>query len=479
MNIKEYFSKYESLFSSPEEFEQFLKFTEQPLRKSLRVNTSKISVDEFKELAASNGWELKPIPFSQTGFFIDREDKSYPLGKTLENLIGLFYIQETSSMIPPLVLDPQPGNIILDMAAAPGSKSTQICSLMNNDGLVIANDISIKRTKGLVYNLEQQGSIASAVSLLDGNRFGTIFPNFFDKILLDAPCSGEGTIRKNNVTLNQNIINRISNIQRPLLISAIKSLKLGWEIVYSTCTLAPEENEAIINYILEKYPNTIEVLDWELPGLETGEGITHWQDEQFDPQVKKTKRIWPHLNNSEGFFVAKLRKIGEISSVEKPFKNDNITREQKLNKMDKAFLLSQIGKRFGINKDILRDYHFTIIKNDVWLKNNQYKKVAKFGGKIIQRSGLKIFKWFRKYNGITTNFAQVFGQYATQNIVTINDQETVNRFLKGDNLKLDDNIDLSNATPGIVLIKYKNYFLGKSLYAKAHIKNQLKTKFIF
>ncbi len=180
-------------------FDDFLAACQRPLRRSIRVNTLKISVADFLQLTAPYGWTLTPIPWCEEGFWIERDNEdALPLGSTAEHLSGLFYIQEASSMLPVAALfaDDNAPQRVMDVAAAPGSKTTQIAARMNNEGAILANEFSASRVKVLHANISRCGISNVALTHFDGRVFGAAVPEMFDAILLDAPCSGEGVVRK-------------------------------------------------------------------------------------------------------------------------------------------------------------------------------------------------------------------------------------------------------------------------------------------
>ena len=296
------------------EFEKFITISQQPLRRSLRVNTLKISVDDFLQRIAPMNWDLTPIPWCPEGFWISRDDAdTLPLGSTAEHLAGLYYIQEASSMLPVAALfdgSPEPQRV-MDVAAAPGSKTTQIAARMENKGAILANEYSASRVKVLHANLSRCGVSNTAMTHFDGRVFGAALPESFDAILLDAPCSGEGVIRKDTDALrNWSLASNeeIAATQRELINSAFHALKPGGTLVYSTCTLNRNENQQVIAWLLEQYPDAVEVepLNQLFSGAEqaaTPEGYLH---------------VFPHLFDSEGFFVARLRKTTSIPPLPQP-----------------------------------------------------------------------------------------------------------------------------------------------------------------
>ncbi|GAL21235.1 ribosomal RNA small subunit methyltransferase F [Vibrio maritimus] len=222
----------------------FVEACRKPLRKSIRVNTLKTTVDAFKINAQNKGWILNPIPWCQEGFWIEADESEVPLGNTAEHMAGLFYIQEASSMLPPSALyagEDSDYEAVLDMAAAPGSKTTQLAALMENSGVLVANEFAASRVKVLHANIERCGVRNAALSNYDARVFGGWLPEQFDAILLDAPCSGEGTVRKDPDAMKNWSLNSTAEIaatQKDLIESAFHALKVGGNLVYSTCALS-------------------------------------------------------------------------------------------------------------------------------------------------------------------------------------------------------------------------------------------------
>lgn len=296
-------------YSKLTDWETFKKYNLSFLRRSLRVNTLKTDIETVKTRMEAKGWILDPVPWCKEAFFVDHVEGRRDTGNTIEHQLGYFYIQEAASMIPPLVLDPKPGDIVLDVAASPGSKTSQISAMMKNEGMVIANDVSPLRMAPLGSNMTRTGVTNAIITIMKGQQFGK-FEEFFDKILLDAPCSGTGTIRKSVKTIrmwNPRVLKGICNIQRELMNTSYKALKKGGLMVYSTCSLEPEENEGMVHEFLENHPDC-SIEEWTLPGLIKSEPVMEFDGITYQDQVKHTCRMWPQDNDTEGFFIAKIRK---------------------------------------------------------------------------------------------------------------------------------------------------------------------------
>ena len=213
-------------------------------------------------------------------------------------------------MLPPLILDPQPGEYVLDMAAAPGSKTTQMAQMMKNTGVIVANDISIERVRALSHNIDKLGVVNTIVTELDGYKFGRFLEGRMDRILIDAPCSALGTLHKTYEPLrwwSWGVVGNLVRTQKGLILAAYRALKPGGRMVYSTCTLVPEENEGIVNFLLQRHPEA-EILDVPDFGLKMEEGITEWKRNTYDERIKKTRRLYPFENQTEGFYFALIRK---------------------------------------------------------------------------------------------------------------------------------------------------------------------------
>ena len=304
---------FEERYSKLTDWDEFKKHSLSFLRRSIRVNTLKMAVEELKERMQKD-WSLTQIPWCKQGFWIDHkgkgEDYRRDIGNTIEHQLGYIYIQEAASMIPPLVLDPKPGEIILDMCAAPGSKSTQISQYMQNKGILIANDFLGKRLAPLGINIQRTSALNTLITLMKGDWFAKSGIKF-DKVLVDAPCSGTGTIRKSLKTLriwNPNMVKKIANEQKRLIETGFNILKENGILVYSTCSLEPEEDEAIIDFLIKKYDNA-RIEEINLEGLKKGSIITEFEGNRYSEEIKKCLRIWPQDNDTEGFFVAKIKKL--------------------------------------------------------------------------------------------------------------------------------------------------------------------------
>ncbi len=278
---------------------------------TLRVNRLLAEVAPVVAALESDGFQLEPVPWYPEAFIL----RSKTIGELTEHPIytaGKIYVQGLSSMVPVLAMQPQPGDQVLDVAAAPGSKTTQMAVKMGNEGTIIANDISRIRLYKLAANLKMQGVTNVQTFQGQGHDLWRKLAPIFDKALVDVPCSMEGRIRVDRLkTYDRWSLKKIKELaqrQKGLLRSAITLTKPGGVIVYSTCTLAPEENEGVIDEIVRRLPNQVAVEPIDIPGLELDAPLSAWQNQTYDPSVSHTRRIFPSAT-MEGFFVAKLRRL--------------------------------------------------------------------------------------------------------------------------------------------------------------------------
>ncbi|MBI4149838.1 RsmB/NOP family class I SAM-dependent RNA methyltransferase [Candidatus Woesearchaeota archaeon] len=292
-------------YSKLTDWETFKKYSLSYLRKAIRVNTLKATVLEIRKRLAP-AWKLSPVPWCKEGFWIEGERRD--IGNLPEHILGYLYVQDPASMIPPIVLDPKPGETVLDLCAAPGSKTTQMGQYMKNKGLLVANDVDEGRLAALGLNVQRCGLTNCVITKMEGHWYRRSAMRF-DRILVDAPCSATGTIRKSIRTVydwSPNLVKRVAGQQRSLLETAFGLLKDGGTLVYSTCTLEPEENEGNIHWLLERFPNA-KLQKIELD-IQQSSPIDEFDRMVFTNEVKKCLRIWPQDNDTEGFFVASILK---------------------------------------------------------------------------------------------------------------------------------------------------------------------------
>ena len=451
MKMEKLYARYESIIP---DYQNFLQYLRRPLVQSLRINTLKAKHEQVTALLKD--LKLRQLSFYKEGYSLLGK---YPLGKHITHNLGLIYVQEVASMIPVIVLDPQPDEFVLDMCAAPGSKTTQIAQMMANRGLLIANEISRKRMRGLIHNIKRCGLINEAVIGLGGQKMYRVFDNYFDRILVDAPCSAEGTIRRSKAVLYHwgiKNIKRMSRIQIGLALSAFRALRPGGTMVYSTCTIAPEENEMVVSYLLEKFPEA-EVMPVKLHDFKIRPGVTRWQGATFDVRVENCARILPQDNDTAPFFVARLTKRG----VHKP-------RMDYLGKIEtnNAFL-SSLSEHFGITADRLAQFALFRHRNEDFISTPE---VFSFREVSAIRKGLECGRVYGHDLKPDNDFVQLFGSSATKNVIEMQEWQ-VAKFLRGETVKINEPLTVEK---GFVIIRYHDLPVGVGKYNGSEIRSAIK-----
>ena len=448
--------------------QDFVNCCHQPLRRSIRVNTLKISVEDFKTRAIEHHWQLTPIPWCEEGFWIELEEEVTPLGNSFEHLTGLFYIQEASSMMPVAALfhlfENNSSAVLLDAAAAPGSKTTQIAAKMENKGLIIANEFSSSRIKMLHANVQRCGIKNVALTHFDAKVFGSWLPDTFDAILLDAPCSGEGTIRKDKLAMrnwHQLAIDDISTMQQGLIESAFHALKENGILIYSTCTLSHEENQNVCQYLKEAFPDSVEFVP--LNGL--------FDDAHKTITENGFLHVWPQVYDSEGFFVAAIRKTSK-SFPELAQKRLGKFPFIRPTRQKEADLYAYFEKQFGITgiDGMLyqRDKELWLFPDNIKPLINQIR---------FSRLGIKISEEFgniRKAGFKTQHeFVTAFSKQATKNIIELNASQA-KEYYQGKDIR---GIETDGAS-GEVLVSYRGHIIGFGKVLNNRLKNSLPRELI-
>lgn len=434
--------------------DDFIAACQRPLRRSIRVNTLKISVEDFLALVAPYSWQLTPVPWYAEGFWIERDNEdAVPLGSTAEHLSGLFYIQEASSMLPVAALfaDGNSPERVMDVAAAPGSKTTQIAARMGNRGAILANEFSASRVKVLHANISRCGIHNVALTHFDGRVFGAALPEAFDAILLDAPCSGEGVVRKDpdalkNWSVESNL--EIAATQRELIESAFHALRPGGTLVYSTCTLNRDENEDVCLWLKAQYPDAVEFLPLDDLFASAQEAVT---PEGF-------LHVFPQIYDCEGFFVARLRKTQAVAPLPAPkFKVGNFPFTP-LKGRDAAQLVAA-AEKIGLVWD--ESLHLWIRDKEVWLFPAEIEPLI---GKVrFSRIGIRLAEVHNK--GYRWQHEAVIALAGRENTFALTHQEA-EEWYRGRDVYPD-----STPSGDEVIVTYQGYPLGLAKKVGSRLKN--------
>jgi NOL1/NOP2/sun family putative RNA methylase len=283
------------------DWEQFAEACHRPLPATVRANTLRIGPEELRERLLLKGIPASRVPWERTLLRVDR-----PVGNTIEHWLGLLYIQEAVQLLPALALDPKPGDAVLDLCAAPGGKATQIAARMHGEGPLVANEPSGRRQQALLANVNRLGVLNATITAYRGESFP--LRTRFDKILVDAPCSAEGTLRKEPSLrggASKAAIARLAKLQKRLIARAYDLLRPGGVLVYSTCTFAPEENESVASHLLDARDALLTPLS--LP-FDASPGLTEWDGKTFPSEVRGCARVYPHQIDSGGGFLARFER---------------------------------------------------------------------------------------------------------------------------------------------------------------------------
>ncbi|MEB3100213.1 RsmF rRNA methyltransferase first C-terminal domain-containing protein [Ferviditalea candida] len=467
-----------------EEFEPFLASYEKERYYGLRVNTLKAPVGEFLELSP---FRLSPIPWCREGFYYNGEERP---GKHPYYYAGLYYIQEPSAMSPVELLDVRPGDRVLDVCAAPGGKSTQIAAKLQGQGVLVSNDNSADRVKALVKNIELFGVRNAAVLNETPNALGRVFGGYFDKILIDAPCSGEGMFRKDEDMIRSwspESVQTCVVLQKDILDAAAVLLAPGGRMVYSTCTFAPEENEARIADFLDRHPHfeVVPIPDaWGFAQgrpewiMESRQGIEGFSGRAAEA-VKGTARLWPHCIEGEGHFVAVLQHKGEglgieadpASGRERTSGRGNGGKKPAQTETEREDIISRFFAEMGF-PDLPGKLVFF----------GDFAYLAAAG--LPDLSGLKVARpgWYIgniKKNRFEPSQALAMGlraQEAVRSVSFTADSLEVVRYLKGETLQLEkDEIavrDTGVSAKGYCLVCVDGYPLGWGKWIDGLLKNE-------
>ena len=468
--------RYQPLLN-PEDFIKLKTEVKQPLLPTIRINLLKHNPTMLTErLHQLYGWELEPIPYCPSGFRVATGQQS--LSNTIEHRMGDFYIQEAASMLPAELFDIAENQfpLILDMAASPGGKTIHLADRINDRGFIIANDSSRSRITALQIVLEKWGVINQAVTNIHGELFGELFPEVFDLVLLDAPCSMEGlrtTASHPMRFISDKERQRLAQRQQKLLESALFTARVGGQIVYSTCTLAPEEDESVLAALMEKYPNAFQIdnMQQRLPvsaaGLITN-GQIHYPEE-----VSHSIRLWPHVCHTAGFFAVRLTKRKEI-------KNQMNPRRHRLKNIgfslipdrDVNFICQLFWDEYGFDlKKLFELQNISLWKNKDEMRLLPNQSLKELDCLQLISSGLRLGRLLESGFSPSHEFAARFGLLFQTGKILLTD-ELLPNWLRGEDLR---GFTTHEYTKGKIVVVTDRYGrnLGRGKVQTAQLKNLL------
>lgn len=414
---------------SEDEIAEMIALQEQPLPTGIRLNSLTSTPETaIHDLAARYGWKVQPIPFCEHGWTIQSAAQSP--GTTIEHLMGRYYIQDAASMVPVSLFqfkNPQP--LILDMAASPGGKTTHLIDRTRDQGFVLANDTSKSRIPALRSVLTTWGGINQVITQFPGESFGEWFPDTFDAVLLDAPCSMENLRPTPNHPLRETTTDertRLQERQIQLLISGLHTLKVGGQLVYATCSLAPEEDEAVINAVLTDFPHAFQVEDVSSKFSFSANGLAQFNGETYHPDLLHSLRLWPHKTGMSGFFCALITKQNPLPTTEAlPPSRDfaktgliSISPEQRTN------LIAQLADDYGLDLvPICDQLNLEIFHRNDMLFFIPLPYLHQFAALPYEFIGLQLGKWVDDHLQPSHEFVSRFGQMFTSGKIVINESE--------------------------------------------------------
>ncbi|MDZ4160088.1 MAG: hypothetical protein U1B80_09910 [Anaerolineaceae bacterium] len=469
--------RYRPLLSA-DDYEKLLEALNQPLHPAIRINPLKVNPPAaLADWSTRYGWQTAPVPYCPTGCRLT--SVVVPPSQTIEHRLGQLYIQEAASMLPvELFTPPQtPLPLALDMAASPGGKTTHLIERMGDRGVVIANDASASRIPALRLVVHTWGATSAAITRFPGEYFGAWFPETFDRVLLDAPCSMEGLRSSESHpmrAISPGERSRLAQRQVRLLESAFHAARVGGEIVYATCTLAPEENEAVLDALLQRYPDAVELIDLNRrlplpsPAL-TGDG-----NRQYLPAVQRAARLWPHRYGTAGFFAALLVKRSAIK-VERAHPPERALERSgllPLSRSETARLADELLQAYGFDLTaVLESHQLTLLRRGSEVNAIPAAYLRHFASLPLQALGLPLGETgaggFVPGHEWVSRFFNRFN--AGRSIIST---DSLSAWLRGEDLPLPANLPAGRGA--VVLVEDESgRFLGRGKLLADRLRNLL------
>ena len=427
---------------TPDERQEIISLQEQPLPTGIRVNPLKVHPRQFmQDLAQRYGWEVAPVSFCSNAWAIHKAET--PPGNTLEHRMGQYYLQDVASLVPGSLFDfnrAHSSPLVLDMAASPGGKTTHLIARSRDHGLVIANDASQSRIPALRSVLSAWGGINQIITQYPGEIFGAWYPETFDIILLDAPCSMENLrptaahpLRE--TTSTERI--RLQERQVQLLTSGLAALVVGGQMVYATCSLAPEEDEVVLDKVLRSYPGAVRIE----PGSDrlsiSAPALAHFGEQAFHSDVSRALRLWPHRTGMSGFFCALLQKTAKIPVQKEPppFREFAKTGLNPLHSEEQQQLVALISQQFGLDLEQVLAEHLAVLHRrygQVFLIPQIY--LEKFSDLPYEWIGMPLGQFVADEWVPSHEFISRFGHQFTRGMIHIS-EEYVSQWISGRDIR--------------------------------------------
>ncbi len=481
-----YIDQLKKFLSNENEIDHFLEFCQMPLKKSIKINLNKISTRDFIEITSKRWWKLTKPDFefedkTETDlFYIDRENLEIPLGKTFLHQSWFFYIQEIAAGMSVKFLDIVENWLVLDISAAPWGKTTQIWDYLmmknrNKPGLVVSNDVNKTRILALAHNISRMWIYNNIITSFNWFSFGKNLGEIFDAVLVDAPCSGEWTGFKSDFALSAwriEEIKKIAGTQFQLLVSAIKATKPWGNIIFSTCTLNPIENEWNLKKILDFFGSSVELVNIEIKNKSSW--IWYYNDEQIlnSEDTQKVARFWPHIQKTWWFFISKIVKKDTTEKLvskesrlypKNPFKIDFSNSLQKK-------ILNYLSQEFGI-KTIETAHFFVSTRNQVYLVSPKFLEIKDL--MHIERIWIPILKTYEDGKLLPLHgLGSILGNTASKNFVEL-DEIISQKYALWEEISLDEvSWWKYNSSSEFVVLKRNGYGLGVGKIVNWMIRNK-------
>lgn len=442
------FARYRDII---DDWDAFQESVQRPLPTTIWANPLKTTPQQLAQLLRTANIPHEPISWYPGAFNLPPDFKP---GLRWEYLAGLYQVQEAVALLPVLLLDMQPGQRVLDLCAAPGNKTAQMSVALQNRGTVVANDRSAGRMRAARQTFNRLGLVNITATTVDGGNYSR-HAGDFDRILADVPCTCEGTCRKDSSLLTRPVNSaKLVGSQTALLRKAVQRCLPGGRIVYATCTFAPEENEQVVDTILREFGDEVALVPARLPdGFVYSSGLTAWEGQALHPALAHAVRVWPHQNDTGGFFMAVLQKAD--GAVPPDAVEPTAVAEERQPWLD------ILQGRFGLEPSLFDAYHiFRPSRKRVYIVNRDHQPPERPSPDSI---GMHFMRVDGRYPKLTTAAAMLFGAHATRNVVDLR-PEQVTAFIARQEFVLDAAQQAQVTDNGYIMLRWRGVWLGQGAY---------------